>query len=47
MTVTAIIAEDEQLFRDALINLLREEWPGRAAVIERIGLRAKESDHAG
>ncbi len=28
-------------------GLLREEWPGRAAVIERIGLRAKESDHAG
>ena len=25
--LTCVIAEDEQLFRDALINLLREEWP--------------------
>ncbi|MBL8523961.1 MAG: response regulator transcription factor [Betaproteobacteria bacterium] len=27
MTVTAIIAEDEQLFRDALVEMLRDEWP--------------------
>ena len=25
--VTCVIAEDEQIFRDALINLLHEEWP--------------------
>ena len=25
--VTCVIAEDEQLFRDALLALLREEWP--------------------
>ena len=25
--VTCVIAEDEQLFRDALVELLREEWP--------------------
>jgi DNA-binding LytR/AlgR family response regulator len=25
--VTCVIAEDEQLFRDALVGLLREEWP--------------------
>ena len=27
MTITAVIAEDEQLFRDALTDMLREEWP--------------------
>ena len=26
--LTCVIAEDEELFREALINLLREEWPG-------------------
>lgn len=26
-TVTCVIAEDEQLFRDALLALLRQEWP--------------------
>ena len=26
-TVTCVVAEDEQLFRDALLSLLREEWP--------------------
>jgi DNA-binding LytR/AlgR family response regulator len=26
-SVTCVIAEDEQLFRDALVGLLREEWP--------------------
>ena len=25
---TCVVAEDEQLFRDALLELLREEWPG-------------------
>ena len=25
--VTGVVAEDEQLFRDALVGLLREEWP--------------------
>jgi DNA-binding LytR/AlgR family response regulator len=25
--VTCVVAEDEVIFRDALINLLREEWP--------------------
>src|SRR5689334_15555118 len=25
--VTCVIAEDEQLFRDALLELLRQEWP--------------------
>ncbi len=25
--VTCVIAEDEEIFREALINLLREEWP--------------------
>ncbi len=25
--VTCVIAEDEQLFRDALLDMLREEWP--------------------
>ena len=25
--VTCVIAEDEQIFRDALIDLLRQEWP--------------------
>ena len=24
---TCVIAEDEQIFREALISLLREEWP--------------------
>lgn len=32
---------------DGLIyGLLREEWPGREAVLARIGLRAKDGDHA-
>ena len=26
-SLTCVIAEDEELFREALINLLREEWP--------------------
>ncbi|MEO8754660.1 MAG: response regulator, partial [Casimicrobiaceae bacterium] len=25
--VTCVIAEDEQIFRDALLGLLRQEWP--------------------
>ena len=25
--VTCVVAEDEQLFREALLALLREEWP--------------------
>lgn len=36
------------VWHDGLIyGLLREEWPGREAMIERLGLRAKESGHAG
>jgi DNA-binding LytR/AlgR family response regulator len=27
MSITAVIAEDEQLFRDALLDLLKSEWP--------------------
>ncbi len=30
--VTCVVAEDEALFRDALVALLREEWPGLAIV---------------
>ena len=26
-TITCVIAEDEEIFRDALIKILREEWP--------------------
>lgn len=32
VTVTCVVAEDEQLFRDALVALLREEWPELAVV---------------
>jgi DNA-binding LytR/AlgR family response regulator len=44
--VTCVVAEDEQLFRDALLTLLREEWPALqvvaacedgGAVLEAIG----------
>jgi DNA-binding LytR/AlgR family response regulator len=44
--VTCVIAEDEQLFRDALLELLRQEWPelviagaceDGAAALEAIG----------
>jgi DNA-binding LytR/AlgR family response regulator len=44
--VTCVIAEDEQLFRDALLELLRQEWPDLviaaacedgAAALEAIG----------
>jgi DNA-binding LytR/AlgR family response regulator len=30
--LTCVIAEDELIFRDALVNLLREEWPDLAVV---------------
>jgi len=30
--VTCVIAEDEQLFRDALLQLLRQEWPALTIV---------------
>jgi DNA-binding LytR/AlgR family response regulator len=30
--VTCVVAEDEQLFRDALLALLREEWPDLAVL---------------
>jgi DNA-binding LytR/AlgR family response regulator len=30
--VTCVIAEDEQLFRDALLQLLRQEWPALQVV---------------
>ena len=31
-TVTCVVAEDEQLFRDALLVLLRQEWPALRVV---------------
>ncbi|MFO1396735.1 MAG: LytTR family DNA-binding domain-containing protein [Burkholderiales bacterium] len=31
-TVTCVVAEDEQLFRDALLELLRQEWPALSIV---------------
>lgn len=50
-TFTGLIAEDESLFRDALVALLREEWPelelvavceDGAAALEAIGERAPD-----
>ncbi len=29
---TCVIAEDEQLFREALLQLLRQEWPALQVV---------------
>ena len=31
-SVTCVVAEDEQLFRDALLALLRQEWPALEVV---------------
>jgi len=33
---------DGQRVDNLIYGLLREEWPGRAAMIEKLGLRAKE-----
>jgi len=39
--------QDGQWYDGLLYGLLREAWPGRDVMIERIGLRAKHSDEHG